>query len=79
MDRYSKLTDWLKGPQWIALTFSEIEGIVGDKLPESASKYRPWWGNEVDAGSRQCRAWMDAGYEVEKVDLKAQVVRFRKA
>ena len=79
MDRYSKLTDWLNNPQLIILTFEQIEEIIGDKLPDSATKYRPWWGNEKDTISRQCNAWMDAGWEVDRVDLKNRIVRFRKA
>jgi hypothetical protein len=77
MPKYEKLTEWLKNPT-VALTFSEIEQIIGDKLPEAATKYRPWWANERNAQSRQCKYWLDAGWEVGKVDLKGRMVLFRK-
>lgn len=77
MAKYEKLTEWLKNPT-VVLTFSEIEKIIGDHLPDSAVNYRPWWGNEKGAESRQCRAWLDAGWEVGHVDLKAKMVLFRK-
>jgi hypothetical protein len=78
MGLYSKLTEWLKNPQFIILSFEQIEQIIGDKLPDSARKYRPWWGNEKGNLSRQCSAWIDAGWEVDRVDLNNRMVRFRK-
>ncbi len=78
MAKYDKLTDWLRNPT-VVLTFDEIEKIIEDKLPDAALKYRPWWGNEKGAESRQCRAWLDAGWEVGKVDLKGKLVLFRRA
>ena len=78
MARYEKLTDWLTNPQRLVLTFREIEHIIEDHLPESAHKYSAWWGNERASDSRQCHAWLDAGSEVEGVDLKAEDVAFRK-
>ena len=58
MAKYENLTEWLRNPT-VVLTFSEIEKIIGDKLPDAALKYRPWWGNEKATKSRQCKAWMD--------------------
>jgi hypothetical protein len=78
MAKYEKLTEWLKNPT-LVLTFGEIGNIIGDKLPEAALKYRPWWGNEKGAESRQCRAWLDAGWEVGRVDLKSKMVLFKRA
>jgi hypothetical protein len=78
MERYSKLTEWLNNPKLIVLSFEQIEEIIGDKLPDSATDHRPWWGNENGNPSRQCHAWLDAGWEVDRVDLKARIVRFRK-
>ena len=77
MGKYDKLTEWLQNST-IVLTFAEVEKIIGDKLPDAASKYRPWWGNERGKDSRQCASWLDAGWEVGKVDLKARMVLFRR-
>jgi hypothetical protein len=41
MDKYEKRTEWLRNPT-VVLTFAEIENIIGDNLPPSALKYRPW-------------------------------------
>ena len=59
----------------IGLTFDAIAQLVGG-LPKSALKYRPWWGNEVDGRHMQAQAWLNAGREVEAVDLDARAVRF---
>ena len=56
MERYSKLTEWLNNPKLIVLSFEQIEEIIGDKLPDSATVHRPWWGNEKGNASRQCSA-----------------------
>jgi hypothetical protein len=77
MAKYDKLTQWLRKPK-LPLGFDEIEEIIGDKLPASAMQYRPWWGNEANAESRHCRAWLDAGWQVDSVDLKNRRVVFRK-
>jgi len=77
MAMYDRLTAWLRKPR-IPLTFDEIEKIIGEELPASASQYRPWWGNEANAQSRQCHAWLDAGWQVDSVDLQKKLVVFSK-
>lgn len=67
MGKYKPLQDWLKnqpGDQ-VTLSFDDIEDEdkIGVELPKSAREYRPWWGNESKPGSRQCRAWLDAGWK----------------
>ena len=78
MEQYSELTSWLKDPKMVVLSFEQIEKIIGSRLPESARTYRSWWGNETNNASHQCSAWMDAGWEVHKVDLNNRMVSFRK-
>jgi hypothetical protein len=61
----------------IQLSFKKIESIVGFRLP-ALSRFDPqWWGNETGAArDMPCRAWMDAGFEVSRVDLLGQTVEF---
>jgi len=35
-----------EGHQSVRLTFSEIEAILGRKLPRSAHMFSAWWSNE---------------------------------
>lgn len=78
-NKYDPLLDYLqRAPQdEIALTFSEIEAVIGDALPSSARTHRAWWGNR-NQGSPQAAAWIGAGYHAENLDLDAERVTFRK-
>jgi hypothetical protein len=57
------------------LTFDEIEALVG-ALPSAALTRRQWWSNDAGAGQVQATAWLNAGREIEHVDLSARRVRF---
>ena len=62
--------------EW-ATTFTELEEILQDQLPPSARKprnYQAWWGN--DASHVQARAWLDAGWSKDGVDLGTERVMF---
>jgi hypothetical protein len=59
----------------VKLSFEDIEKIIGDSLPPSASKYRPWWAN---GGHVQTYAWLRAGWKVEEVSLDDYVVFVKK-
>ena len=80
MSKYDALTGWLSTQQpTVNLSFADIERIIGDSLPASAHNYRPWWGNQTsNPRSRQCLAWLNAGWEVDTVNLAAKTVTFRK-
>ena len=65
----------------ITLTFVELEKILGFPLPNSATKYRPWWANQTDTSNRsQAAAWMSGGWKVDNVAPKRPGghVRFRR-
>lgn len=65
----------LPSGEWHA-DFSEIERILGRKLPDSAYDYRPWWGNQKKGNHSQAKAWREAGWETRAVDLERKTVRF---
>lgn len=60
----------------ITLTFGEIETIIGDALPPSARVSRAWWANSA---TPQGRAWLDADWLVDAVDIEEAWVVFRPA
>ena len=76
--KYDPLYDHLaNNPETvIALSFSEIERILGFALPASARRYQAWWANEREGTHSHARSWLDASYETQGVDLSAQSVRF---
>lgn len=59
----------------VAMSFAEIESVVGEPLPLSARTRREWWSNS-ESGHSQARAWMRAGYRTSKVDLAGETAIF---
>jgi hypothetical protein len=80
MAKYDPLGRYLrrKGASEIALSFADIERIIGDMLPKSAERPQ-WWANEAAASSRhvQVQAWRDVGYDAFLI-AGAEKVRFRR-
>lgn len=64
----------LEANQWSA-TFHQVEQILGFRLPPSARKWRPWWGN-VAFGPGHTRAWMTAGWKTSRVNLINETLVF---
>ncbi len=60
----------------VTLKFAQIDGIIADNLPMNAYKTQTWWGNTPH--SSHARAWLEAGWRVEQVNLKEGAVTFRK-
>ena len=79
MALYEPLGQYLKanGSGWIAMTFREVETVLGRKLPKSAYGHRAWWANE-NRGHSHAKAWLGAGYETEQVDMAAKKLVFRR-
>ncbi|WP_306252304.1 hypothetical protein [Parvularcula sp. IMCC14364] len=79
MSKYAPLQDYLErtGALTIPMTFEEIEQLVGEKLPASAYKHRPWWSNNP-SNSVITHAWLAAGYKTAKVDMASKHLVFTK-
>lgn len=79
MSKYDLLRDYLSNQRHreFALTFSEIEKILGFKLPDSAERPQ-WWANQVAAGRPQREAWRAAGYDAF-LSGNSRKVTFRRA
>jgi hypothetical protein len=77
MGKYQPLEKFLKGrrvQRWRA-DFLEIETLLGFKLPQSAFKYPAWWSND-ETGHSHAKAWIDAGWRTEEVDLARRKLTF---
>jgi DNA-binding transcriptional regulator YiaG len=66
----------------ITLSWAEIERLIQSRLPASAHK-RAWWSNRDSDSALQARAWIQAGYhvetiDVETIDLESRTIAFRK-
>lgn len=80
MAKYDALFEHLcrarDGP--VEMSFHDIGHLVGG-LPASATVHKAWWGNEVGGRHVQAAAWINAGREVDDVDMAGRVVRFSAA
>ncbi len=78
--KYGGLTNYLKFrgsfTSSVRLSFARLDGVIGDNLPMEAYKSEHWWSNLPS--TVHGKAWLDAGWNVEEVNLKEGYVVFRK-
>ncbi len=60
----------------VRLSFARIDGLIGSSLPMNAFRDESWWSNS--AYSLYAKAWLNAGWEVQEVNLKEGYVVFKK-
>jgi hypothetical protein len=60
----------------VKLGFARIDGIIGDNLPMDAYKSADWWDNK--SSRLHAKAWLEAGWEVQEVNLKEGYVVLKK-
>ena len=78
MAKYEPLAAFLRRLEQasIRMSFQRLEEIIAAPLPPSARLDRTWWGNTVNRTRVQAHAWLNAGWEVDTVDLPQEVVIF---
>ena len=73
MGKYEPLTHYLQQQSSnVKLTYDEIEKILAEALPPSASEYEEWWTNDDDTHT-QSISWKKANYRVSILDLGKSV------
>jgi hypothetical protein len=60
----------------VKLSFARIDGLIGSNLPMAAYREDAWWSNS--ASSVHAKSWLDAGWEVQEVNLQEGFVVFKK-
>lgn len=82
MGKYDALFEHLNGippdVKEITLSFEEIEKILGFQLPTSAHRHRAWWSNTFQ-GHPHAKAWLEAGWVVDRISPDSKQVRFRRS
>ena len=63
----------------LALSFAQIETILGSPLPKSAYSRLTWWDNETTSELSHKNAWLNGLWRVANVDLAEQTVHFARA
>jgi DNA-directed RNA polymerase subunit RPC12/RpoP len=76
--RFNPLRDYLASyrASQLNLTFGYIESIVKFELETAAYTFKSWWEN--DRKNPQAMAWLEAGWEVEDVDMQREGVVFKR-
>lgn len=79
MGKYEPLGNFLRGQPTteVRVSFAQIERIIGGKLPPSAHEHRAWWSNNPN-NSAMTKAWIDAGFRSEQVDMEGRTLVFRR-
>ena len=67
------------GQKDITLRFEQIEKIMNSELPSSAYEDRRWWDHETEGNHVNKRAWANAGWKIENLDVKEERVKFVRA
>jgi hypothetical protein len=75
--KYFPLFEHLRqcGKDQATLDLAAIEQLIESPLPASARRGMAFWSNR-GRGALQAAAWMQAGYQVKRVDLERQLVTF---
>ena len=76
-DAYSPLHDFLEkfDSDIVMISFAAIENMIKRRLPPSARERETWWTNRP-RGRGHAKAWLDLGWQVERVDLRKGRVTF---
>ena len=79
MGKYQPLTEFLgnQSTNEVRMSFDHIERVIGGKLPASAKHHRAWWSNNPN-NSVMTKAWLDAGFRSEQVDMEGRKLVFRR-
>jgi hypothetical protein len=79
MGKYEPLTEFLQKQQAseVRMSFEQIERVIGDKLPPVAQRHRAWWSNSP-SNNVMTKAWLEAGFRSEQVDMSARKLVFRR-
>ena len=77
--KYQPLTQHLRTQRVgrVPMSFVEIERVLGTKLPPSASLHRAWWSNNP-TNNVMTKAWLEAGFHSEQVDLDGRRLVFKR-
>ena len=77
--KYTPLENYLRGlpdsQREVSLGFKQIERILNAKLPSSAYEDRRWWDHETEGNHINKRAWANAGWKIESLEVNKKRVK----
>jgi hypothetical protein len=63
----------------ITIGFKQIEKIINAQLPSSAYEDQRWWTREKEGNHVNLRAWTNAGWRIENVEVNKKLARLVRA
>nr|WP_174987534.1 HNH endonuclease [Pandoraea pneumonica] len=63
----------------VTLSFSDIEKIIGNELPPTADRFKPFWANSRTKDGHPGQFWMEYGWRQVRLDQVNRLVTFRRA
>ena len=69
------LRDLPESQREVTLDFEEVERILNGQLPASAYEDQRWWAHEKEANHVNPRAWANAGWRIESLDVEQKWVK----
>ncbi len=80
VSKYTPLEQYLRelpsNQREVKLGFEQIERILNVRLPSSAYEDRRWWDHETEANHVTRRAWSNADWKIESLDVNKKWVKF---
>lgn len=78
MGKYDPLARFLADRRTteVPMSFKEIEQVLGAPLPPS-KRYPAWWSNNP-SNNVMTKAWLQAGFQTERVDIGSERLVFRR-
>ena len=80
--KYMPLENYLRSlpesQREVSLGFQQIERILNAKLPASAYEDRRWWDHETEGNHINQRAWANAGWKIESLDVNKKWVKLNR-
>ena len=77
--KYTPLENYLRNlpesQKEVVLRFEQIERILNGTLPFSAYESRAWWEHEKEGNHVNTRAWANAGWKIESLDVNEKWVK----
>ncbi len=81
--KYTPLENYLRSlpesQREVTLGFEQIEKILNTNLPASAYESQAWWANEKEGNHVNTRAWANAGWKIESLDVNKKRVKLIRA
>lgn len=67
-----------RGQERVALSFADVEDIIGARLPAAAREHRSWWANNSTT-HRQSESWLNVSWRVVSINMTKERVIFARS